>query len=360
MLALPSHDLSSLGWDDTVAAAFASVASIGEVPARVARVDRGGLDTLTTGGPVRATPGSDLLAAAAQDPVAAPVTGDWVTLRHWPDGPVTAQAVLPRRSAVVRAVASGASQGQVLAANVDTVLVVASLAVEPDLGRIERFLTLAWDSGAQPVVVLAKADLVRDAVHLRGDVESVAAGAPVLCLSAVTGDGLDALIAHVGPGRTAALLGTSGAGKSTLVNALLGVSLLATKLVRADGKGRHATTAREMVVLPSGGLLIDTPGLRSVGLLDAGEGIERVFTDVEELGRDCRFADCRHQAEPGCAVLAAVEAGTLPQRRLESWHKLGREAANAAARTDARLRAEMRRRWKVVHKSVRQAGVTRP
>jgi ribosome biogenesis GTPase len=268
--------------------------------------------------------------------------------------------VLPRRTAVVRAEASGTSRGQVLAANVDTVAVVVSLAAEPDLGRLERLLALAWESGARPIVVLTKSDLVSDAAVVRDEVAAAAPGAEVLTLSAVTGDGYAALAPYITAGRTLALVGTSGVGKSTLANRLVGYSLLATREIRGDGKGRHTTTHRELVPLSDGGVLIDTPGLRGVGLTGAGEGVERVFTDIEELAGDCRFADCGHEQEPGCAVTAAVESGELAERRLTSYRKLLREVAWQHARTDARLRAERRREWKARGKAVRAAGVIRP
>jgi ribosome biogenesis GTPase len=357
---LPQSALVALGWDEDFAASFAPYAVTGHLPARVARVDRGACDLLPGSGPTRASVDGGMLAAAAADPLAAPCTGDWAAVRVWPDGRATLAAVLPRRTAVVRAEASGTSRGQVLAANVDTVAVVLSLAAEPDLGRLERLLALAWESGARPVVVLTKSDLVSDAAVVRGEVVAAAPGAEVLTLSAVTGDGYAALAPYITAGRTLALVGTSGVGKSTLANRLVGYSLLATREIRGDGKGRHTTTHRELVPLPDGGVLVDTPGLRGVGLTGAGEGVERVFTDIEELAGECRFADCGHEQEPGCAVTAAVESGELAERRLTSYRKLLREVAWQHARTDARLRAERRREWKARGKAVRAAGVIRP
>ncbi|BFO16651.1 hypothetical protein SHKM778_30390 [Streptomyces sp. KM77-8] len=224
-----------------------------------------------------------------------------------------------------------------------------SLAAELDLARIERFLALAWESGAQPVVVLTKADLVPDAgtrAHLVQDVETSAPGVPVLPVSARDGDGLDVLAA-ITAGGTSVLLGQSGAGKSTLANALLGEDVMDVQATRdVDGKGRHTTTTRNLLALPGGGVLIDTPGLRGVGLWDAGTGVGQVFAEIEELAGNCRFHDCAHESEPGCAVLGAIETGDLPQRRLDSYRKLLRENQYIVAKTDARLRAEIRKDWK--------------
>ena len=353
-------DLSGIGWDTGRADEFRPCSEEGLVPGRVARVDRGVCEVLTQAGPARASLGGDLLSRAAADPAAAPVTGDWVALRDWPDGPLTIVRVLSRRTAFRRAAVSGRAQAQVLAANLDCVLVADSLAVEPDLGRIERFVALGWESGAQPVLVLTKADLAPDADQLAQDVAAAAPGVPVLVVSAMTGAGMDGLARHAGPGRTAALIGPSGVGKSTLANTMAGTELLPTRTIRRDGKGRHTTARRELVVLPGGGVLIDTPGLRGVGLWDAADGLERTFTDIEALAGGCRFSDCAHRTEPGCAVLAAVRSGELAERRLHSYRKLLREADWIASRSDARLRAERARAWKVLHRSMRAARPPRP
>jgi len=359
-------DLAGLGWDEGFAASFAEVRSAVAcpgtlAPARVTRVDRGACDALGVDGPVRATFSGALLAAASADPVSTPCVGDWVAVRSWPDDRITVEAVLQRRTAFVRAsVTPGVSHGQVLAANVDVAVVVEGLHPEPDLGRIERFLALAWESGASPLVVLTKADLVPDADPVRADVAAAAPGVEVLAVSATTGEGVDRLAPYVEVGRTLAFLGPSGAGKSTLTNALAGATMMATRELRADGKGRHTTVHRELVVLPGGGLVVDTPGLRSVGLTDVADTLELVFAEVEALAEQCKFGDCEHRTEPGCAVLAAVESGELPQRRLESYRKLLREARWMAMRHDARLRAEERARWKRVHKEVRASGRIRP
>lgn len=339
-----SHALAPYGWDEEWAAAFSPYGAQGLLPGRVVRVDRGQCDVVTGDGTVRA----DTAFVTPHDPLRVVCTGDWVAVE--PGGnPRYVRAYLPRRTAFVRSTSSKRSEGQILAANVDHAVVAVSLAVELDLARIERFLALAWESGAQPVVVLTKADLVPDAVtraHLVQDVETSAPGVPVLPVSARDGDGLDVLAA-ITAGGTSVLLGQSGAGKSTLANALLGEDVMDVRATRdVDGKGRHTTTTRNLLALPGGGVLIDTPGLRGVGLWDAGTGVGQVFSEIEELAEGCRFHDCAHESEPGCAVLGAVEDGALPQRRLESYRKLLRENQYIVAKTDARLRAEIRKDWK--------------
>ncbi|MFB6780384.1 ribosome small subunit-dependent GTPase A [Streptomyces sp. NPDC056352] len=355
-----SHPLAPYGWDDDWAAEFAPHAEQGLLPGRVVRVDRGQCDVVTPDGTVRA----DTAFVVPRDPMQIVCTGDWVAVD--PDGdPQFVRTLLPRRTAFVRSTSSKRSEGQVLATNVDHIAICVSLAVELDLGRVERFLALAMssssgdallrdgasaqDGAAQPLVVLTKADLVPDAAtlaYLVQDIGTVAPGVQVLPVSSATGEGLDVLGAIVS-GGTSVLLGVSGAGKSTLANALLGEDVMAVQAARdVDGKGRHTTTTRNLLVLPSGGVLIDTPGLRGVGLWDAETGVGQVFSDVEELARECRFHDCNHESEPGCAVLAAIEDGALPERRLDSYRKLLRENQRIVAKTDARVRSEIRRDWK--------------
>jgi ribosome biogenesis GTPase / thiamine phosphate phosphatase len=336
--------LAPYGWDEAWADEFAPHDTEGLLPGRVVRVDRGQCDVVTAGGVVRA----DTAFVTPNDPMRVVCTGDWVAVE--PGGnPRYVRTYLPRRTAFVRSTSSKRSEGQILAANVDHAIVAVSLAAELDLGRVERFLALAWESGAQPLVVLTKADLVPDPVtrsYLVRDVELSAPGVQVLATSAVTGDGLDVLVATVS-GGTSVLLGQSGTGKSTLANALLGTDVMEVRATRdVDGKGRHTTTTRNLLALPGGGVLIDTPGLRGVGLWDAESGVGQVFSEIEELARECRFHDCAHDAEPGCAVLAAVDSGDLPVRRLESYRKLKRENQWIVAKTDARLRADLRREWK--------------
>ncbi|MER7495507.1 ribosome small subunit-dependent GTPase A [Streptomyces pharetrae] len=348
-----STALAPYGWDDAWAEQFTPYAAEGLLPGRVVRVDRGQCDVVTTDGVIRA----DTAFVTPHDPMRVVCTGDWVAVD--PTGtPRYVRAYLPRRTAFVRSTSSKRSDGQILAANVDHAVVAVSLAVELDLGRIERFLALAWESGAQPLVVLTKADLVPDPVtlaHLVQDVETSAPGVTVLSVSAQDGEGLDVLIALLGSG-TSVLLGQSGAGKSTLANALKGEDVMTVQAARdVDGKGRHTTTTRNLLALPGGGVLIDTPGLRGVGLYDAETGVGQVFAEIEELAGRCRFHDCAHESEPGCAVTAAVDSGELPARRLDSYRKLKRENQWIVAKTDARVRAELRRDWKRKHAEGRAA-----
>src|SRR5947209_5929512 len=307
------------------------------------------VDVLTSDNPLR----------LAVPPTVDVAVGDWVALtaedRSW-----RLDAVLSRRSSIQRAAVNGESAAQLLASNVDVMLVVVPAVPEPRLGMAERLIALAWDSGAMPLVVLTKADLAADADAIVEDLRATAPGVEVVAVTATREDGYAALEEHLSPGRTFCLVGRSGAGKSTLANALLGEHRFAVTDIRSDGKARHTTTYRALVVLPSGAVLIDTPGLRGVGLWLGGEGLDRAFSDIEELASSCRFNDCGHDTEPGCAVQAALDDGTLAERRLQSWRKLQREAAWMARRTDARLRAEEGRRWKAVSMEMRRTRRARP
>ncbi|RKN12184.1 ribosome small subunit-dependent GTPase A [Streptomyces radicis] len=341
----PATGLAAHGWDDSLDAAFAEHRAAGLVPCRVIRVDRGRCDVVTEHDRPR----------AATERGLDPCTGDWAALRPGdPRDEPRLVALLARRTAIVRASAGSDSRGQVLAANVDTAAIAVSLAGPLDTGRLERLLALAWESGARPVVALTQADRAADPEAMAAEAAAAAPGVDTVTTSAVTGEGLDVLATLLT--GTVVLLGVSGAGKSSLANALLGADLLATGGVRAgDGKGRHTTVRRELIPLPGGGVLIDTPGLRGVGLHDAADGIEHVFAEIEELAGDCRFGDCAHESEPGCAVQEAIAAGDLAPRRLASYRKLLRENAWAASRTDARLRAELQGRWKTIKRSQRAA-----
>ncbi|WP_129669462.1 ribosome small subunit-dependent GTPase A [Phytoactinopolyspora endophytica] len=344
-----SHDRTG-----EVAEAFESYAG-SHVLGRVSRVERGGAEVLTADGEVLATYGGDVLASAAADRSRFPAAGDWVAIQHWPDGRITLDAVLPRRTALVRDSADRTSHGQVVAANVDLVVIVEHLDPEPDVGRIERLLVLAWGSGATPLVILTKADLVPDPEGMREEIARAAFGVDVLAVSVPDDDGLEELRERLSPETTMTFVGPSGAGKSTLVNALAGAEVMPTNEVRArDGKGRHTTTHRELIVLPGGGVVIDTPGVRAVGLVADADAIAEVFPEIDELAEQCRFRDCSHTSEPDCAVLAAIDDGELDENRFARWRKLGREAAYQARRADARLQRQERALWKQREKALRE------
>jgi ribosome biogenesis GTPase / thiamine phosphate phosphatase len=322
--------------------AAAADASVG----RVVRVDRGLASVLTESGPQRASVGGALLARMASDPTEGPCTGDWCLLRSWPDQRVTLERVLPRRTAVVRAVSGESSHGQLLCANIDLAALVVALHPIPVLAKVERLVALAWESGARPLVVLTKADMVRDATQIADEVAEAAPGVDVTVVSAATGAGVDDLRDRLEGRLTMALLGASGHGKSSLTNALVGAEVLTTRAIRDDGRGRHTSVRRELVPLPGGGAVVDTPGLRGVGLIDAEAGLAATFADVEGLAAHCRFNDCAHVSEPGCAVSAALADGSLSMRRFESWQHLQRELRWVASRKDARLRSERLKEWK--------------
>jgi ribosome biogenesis GTPase len=311
--------LRELGFDDGFDAAFAPHARSGRQPARVARVDRGVVTVIGERGDARARMATAML---DHEPEELPAVGDWVALD--PDsGEVV--AVLPRRSAFVRA--DPRRGDQTVAANVDEIWIVHGLGRPPNPRRIERELVLAWGSGATPLVVLNKADLEADAAGAADAVRRVAPGVEVVAVSAGTGLGIDGLSARAA-GRTSALIGPSGAGKSTIVNRVAGSEVRPTAAVReTDQKGRHTTTERQLVALPSGGWIIDTPGLRAVGLDHSGAGLDRAFPEVAQAAVACRFRDCAHTGEPGCAVDAAVESGAIDPLRLDSYRTLAAEVA---------------------------------
>jgi len=336
-------DLSALGWTPARAAELPA----GCTPARVSRVDRGRLSVLTADGESRVHPGAALYDESG---LSGPAVGDWVAIRG-----ELAVAVLPRTSAFVRTVAGRTSAAQVVAANLDTVLVVDSLSGEARLRRVERYLAVAWSSGATPVVVLTKADLCEDVAAVVEQVREDALGVEVLAVSSVTGEGVDAVRALLPPGRTGAMVGPSGVGKSSLVNALSGETIADTGEIReSDGRGRHTTTARELHLLPGGGLLVDTPGMRELSLYDDSEGVDTAYADVTALAADCRFRDCQHRTEPGCAVAAAIDDGSLDPARYSAWRKLQAEAHRQLLRVDARARAAEKARLRSFHRAIRE------
>ena len=313
--------LRALGWDDGWAAALAELGDTTLSPARVSRVDRGICTVMTGTSEARVTSQRDVEVAV----------GDWVGVAPGPAGDDRARivAVLPRRGVFRRVAASKGATSRVVAANIDTVFLCDALDGNLSLRHLERFLALAWQSGATPVVLITKSDAVapRAVTEALEAVRTVADGISVLVVSSTTGDGIAGVAPYLVAGRTVAVLGLSGAGKSTLVNLLAGTEILATGAVRRDGSGRHTTTHRELVLLPRGGLLIDTPGMRALSVAGAGDGVEQAFDDVEAIARLCVYANCSHAGESGCAVGAALSDGRLERSRLESWLRLRSEPA---------------------------------
>ena len=344
--------LAAFGWNDRLESIFNTDFNTTFVPARVVRVDRGAVTAQSVDGVVAA------MVAGTLDPLGEscpPAVGDWVALDLAADTAVV-RAVLPRSGALSRRRPGSADHEQAVAANVDVVLIVESVERGPNPRRIERAVALAWDAGANPVVVLTKTDLCDDAEAAVARAREGAPFAEIVPLSVVDGSGVGGLLKHLPPGSTAVLLGPSGVGKSTLTNALLGEERFAVSDVReGDAKGRHTTTHRELVVLPTGACVIDTPGIRELGLwLDPGS-VAPAFPEIEEAAENCRFRDCRHEAEPGCAVIAEIEAGRLDKARLASYHRLLREAEHLDQRLDASKRHEIRARERGFGKMIRQA-----
>ena len=287
------------------------------------------------------------------DDGSSPAVGDWVLVG--PDQSGTSlklDAIMPRRSKISRKAAGRAVREQVMAANVDRVFVVTSLNRDLNLSRIERFLATVWQSGASPVIVLTKADLVDDPTAYIDQVEALAPGVDVHAVSVLSGMGMDGLRSYFQPGVTAILTGSSGVGKSTLVNALIGQDMLETGAIRqSDSKGRHTTTHRELLPIPGGAVIIDTPGLRELGLWVDGEAISQTFADIEAYADSCRFRDCSHQSEPGCAVTEAVDQGSLDPRRLDNYRRMQADVRRIAAREDGFAKAQEKQRVKNLHKS---------
>jgi ribosome biogenesis GTPase / thiamine phosphate phosphatase len=352
---LPDDRLRALGWSEADAGSFAPFAEAGLLPARIVAGHARHLRAITATGESLAEPAASLRRAAS-GPAELPTVGDWVALRPRPEHDRDLiEAVLPRRTAFLRRAPGVRTVAQVLAANVDTVFLVMGLDRDFNPRRIERALVLAWESGAEPVVLLNKADVASDPVARRLEIERVVGGVPVRVIAAKHGEGLEALAPWLLRGRTVALLGSSGVGKSTLVNRLLGREKQRTHAVReSDQRGRHTTTERELVELPGGALLVDTPGLRELQLWSDGSGLEAAFEDVGALAATCRFSDCGHGNEPGCAVRTAVAEGRLAPERLASYLKLQAELRALEVREDPLKRRAERGRWKAIYKSLRQ------
>lgn len=348
-------NLSDLGWNEKLAQAYAPFKDTHTFPARVVKHHRDRYEVL---GPRDSQDAvvSGSLRHSATDRADFPAVGDWVVASKEGDhGQTVITALLPRAGVFSRKVAGVTTEQQILAANVDVAFLVTGLDGNFNVRRIERYLALAWDSGAVPVILLNKRDLCPDYEARVEEVASVALGVDIVCLAAAANDGLDHVAAYMRPGQTAVLLGSSGVGKSTIANALLGTEHQRVSDVRDyDSKGRHTTTDRELIILPEGGMIIDTPGLREIQLWLEEDSLERTFGDIENVASNCRFRDCTHQHEPGCAVHAALESGDLDAGRFEAWRRMQRELKYLHRRQDIRARQEEQDKWKKITKSMRQ------
>src|SRR5919205_2193316 len=347
--------LEDYGWSDFFAAEFAPFAAEGYEPGRVLLQHSRVLMLYTAAGETEAETTGRLryIARGAED---LPAVGDWVVIRRMgEEGKAKIHEVLPRRSKFSRKAAGRETEEQIVAANVDTVFLVTGLDNDYNPRRVERYLIMAWESGAEPVVVLNKADLIEEVEERTHEIERVAPGVPVLALSAKRGVGVEQLLPYVGRGRTVALMGSSGTGKSTITNRLLGAEVQRTQEVRlSDARGKHTTTHRELFVLPQGGLVLDTPGMRELQLLVSERGLRETFEEIEEAAALCRFSDCRHEGEPGCAVREALDAGELDAERYRSYRKMQAEMRHAATLVDQRKAQDEKARVKRVHRDLKK------
>ncbi|MFC1452937.1 ribosome small subunit-dependent GTPase A [Verrucomicrobiota bacterium] len=344
-------ELSELGWDSFFEEGFLQYKDDGLIPARTGREDRGQYLLFSAGGELTGEV-SGRFRHEAGDKEEFPAVGDWVAADVLPaEHRATIHAVLPRRSGFVRKAPGGRTEGQIVAANVDTAFIVNGLdgGRNFNLRRTERYMALAWESGAEPVIVLNKADVCPDVEARVREAEAVASGVPVYPVSALTGQGLDLLHRHMVSGQTACFIGSSGVGKSALINSLLGTERQAVNTLRkGDLQGRHTTTRRELIVLPGKGIVIDTPGMRELQMWGDEDSVSHTFADIEELAARCRFRDCKHQGEPGCAVQLAIGQGSLDAGRFESYLRLQREMAHLARRQDNRARLAEKAKWKKI------------
>ncbi len=348
-------NLNDLGWNDQFSREFEEYQSQGFAAARVAREQKERYLLFTESGELTAEITGRLrhLATTRED---YPAVGDWVAITPFDDNKsAVIHAVLPRKSKFLRKAAGVRTDEQIVAANIDTVFIVMGLDGDYNPRRLERYLTSAWDSGASPVIILNKSDLCDNVEEKIDEIQSSAFDIPTHAISASQGNGIDLVQDLIKPGHTTAFLGSSGVGKSTIINALLGEERLLTKEVREDdSRGRHTTTWREMVLIPGGGIVIDTPGMRELQLWADDDSLKGTFEDIERLAQSCKFGDCSHTGEPGCAVSAAIENGELPQSRYKNYMKMQKEIRYLERRREGRSDMIARNKWKTIHKSMRK------
>jgi len=350
-------NLEEFGWNQFWRKSFDELGREGLAPARVAREDKEAYLVLSEDGELTARV-SGSVRHNAQSRSEFPAVGDWVVIEPRPEeGEATIHAVLPRKSRFSRKAPGGRTEEQVLAANIDTVFLVSGLDENFNIRRIERYVTLAWDSGADPVIVVNKADICDDVEARVSEVKSAISGVPVHAISGTENTGLDVLLKYISTGRTVVFLGSSGVGKSTIINSLLGEERQKVNAIsEAVGKGKHTTTHRELILFPDGAVVIDTPGMRELQMWCDDDGLKRSFDDIEELTHSCRFRDCRHAAEPGCAVRKALDEGVLEAKRYGSYLKLQKEVKFLARREDQRARLIEEKKWKKITMDGRKAN----
>ncbi|MBD2355930.1 ribosome small subunit-dependent GTPase A [Tolypothrix sp. FACHB-123] len=347
-------NLNDLGWSSFFAHSFEAYRQQGFTVGRVAVEYKDTYTLIGEQGELRAKVTGKLRHHAVQ-PQDFPAVGDWVTIRvRDTEKQATIHGILPRKSKFSRKTVGNKTEEQIVAANIDTVFLVSGLDGDFNPRRIERYLILAWESGANPVIVLNKSDLCDSLEACLAEVEAVAIGVPIVVLSATNNQGLDALTSYLQPGQTVALLGSSGVGKSTITNQLKGESVQAVQSVRqSDDKGRHTTTHRQLMLLSNGGLIIDTPGMREIQIWAGDESLQETFADIETLAENCRFRDCQHQQQPGCAVQHALSEKLLDYSRFLSYQKLQKELEYSARKQDQRAQLAEKERWKKIHKAMR-------